>query len=143
VEQGRLTQKAMKNLKLGQEIALPDGTKVKFDKVLEFVGLQVSHDPSQDFVLVFAVLMLVGLMGSLAIKRRRLWLRVTNDRHIVTLHHGLDGREWSRCDVQMEVSGYHHNVAGDFLSLRPGIYVAGAGEAVFSQLRFRALGNGS
>ena len=77
VEQGRLVQKAMKNLKLGQEIALPDGTKIKFDKALEFVGLQVSHDPSQDFVLVFAVLMLVGLMGSLAIKRRRLWLRVT------------------------------------------------------------------
>ena len=77
VDQGRLTQKAMKNLKLGQEIALPDGTKVKFDKVQEFVGLQVSHDPSQDFVLLFAVLMLVGLMASLAIKRRRLWLRVT------------------------------------------------------------------
>jgi cytochrome c biogenesis protein len=70
-------QKAMKNLKLGQEITLDDGTKIKFDKALEFVGLQVSHDPSQDFVLVFAVLMLVGLMGSLAIKRRRLWLRVT------------------------------------------------------------------
>jgi len=40
------------------------------------------------------------------------------------------------------VSGYHHNVAGDFLSLRPGIYVTGGGEAVFSQLRFQALGNG-
>jgi hypothetical protein len=39
----------------------------------------------------------------------------------------------------MEVSGYHHNVAGDFLSLRPAIFVAGAGEAVFSGLGFRAL----
>jgi hypothetical protein len=39
----------------------------------------------------------------------------------------------------MEVSGYHHNVAGDFLSLRPGIYVAGAGAARFSNLRFQAL----
>lgn len=77
VDQGRLVQKAMKNIKLGQEITLDDGTRIKFDKVLEFVGLQVSHDPSQDYVLVFAVLMLVGLMGSLAIKRRRLWLRVT------------------------------------------------------------------
>jgi beta-xylosidase len=73
---------------------------------------------------------------------RRLWLRVTNDRHIVTLHHSVDGREWSKFDVQMEVSGYHHNVAGDFLSLRPGVYVTGSGEAAFSQLRFRALGNG-
>jgi cytochrome c biogenesis protein len=77
VDQGRLVQKAMKNLKLGQEITLDDGTRIRFDKVYEFVGLQVSHDPTQDYVLVFAVLMLVGLMGSLAIKRRRLWLRVT------------------------------------------------------------------
>jgi hypothetical protein len=34
-------------------------------------------------------------------------------------------------DVQMEVSGYHHNVAYDFLSLRP-LYSAGTGEARFS-----------
>ena len=39
----------------------------------------------------------------------------------------------------MEVSGYHHNVAGDFLSLRPAIYVAGRGEGAFSGLGFRAL----
>jgi len=69
----------------------------------------------------------------------RLWLRVTNDRHIVTFHHSLDGRTWVKFDVQMEVSGYHHNVAGDFLSLRPGIYVAGEGEAAFSALEFKAL----
>jgi hypothetical protein len=39
----------------------------------------------------------------------------------------------------MEVSGYHHNVAYDFLSLRPAIYAAGAGEARFRRLRYRAL----
>jgi len=70
---------------------------------------------------------------------RKLWLRVTNDRHIVTLHHSLDGSAWVKFDVQMEVSGYHHNVAGDFLSLRPGLYVLGQGDAVFSQFRYRAL----
>ena len=42
-------------------------------------------------------------------------------------------------DVQMEVSGYHHNVAGDFLSLRPAIFVAGRGQAAFRALGFRAL----
>jgi beta-xylosidase len=70
---------------------------------------------------------------------RRLWLRITNDHHIVTLQHSTDGIAWTRFDVQMEVSGYHHNVAGDFLSLRPAIYVAGTGAAAFSQLNFRAL----
>ena len=52
-----------------------------------------------------------------------------NDRHIVTLHHSPDGKAWTKFDVQMEVSGYHHNVAGDFLSLRPALFVAGPGEA--------------
>jgi hypothetical protein len=39
----------------------------------------------------------------------------------------------------METSGYHHNVAYDFLSLRLGIYAAGAGEVRFRNLQYRAL----
>jgi hypothetical protein len=34
---------------------------------------------------------------------------------------------------------YHHNVAYDFLSLRPVLYVAGTGEARFRDLVYRAL----
>jgi xylan 1,4-beta-xylosidase len=39
----------------------------------------------------------------------------------------------------MEVSGYHHNVCGGFLMLRPGLYAAGDGEARFRAFRYRAL----
>jgi hypothetical protein len=39
----------------------------------------------------------------------------------------------------MEVSGYHHNVRGGFLSLRPGLYASGPGEAQFRDFRFTAL----
>jgi beta-xylosidase len=69
----------------------------------------------------------------------KLWLKVRNDRHIVTFHHSDDGERWTKFDVQMEVSGYHHNVAGDFLSLRPALFCAGKGEAAFSRLAFQAL----
>jgi beta-xylosidase len=69
----------------------------------------------------------------------RLWLRITNNRHIVTIHHSPDGKRWSKFYVQMEVSGYHHNVSYDFLSLRPGIYAAGDGEVKFRNLVYRAL----
>ncbi|HZX78552.1 family 43 glycosylhydrolase [Lysobacter sp.] len=69
----------------------------------------------------------------------RLWLRVTNDRHIVTFHHSRDGRTWHKYDVQMEVSGYHHNVAGKFLSLRPGVYASGEGQVRLLDFRYRAL----
>lgn len=69
---------------------------------------------------------------------RRLRLRMTNNRHIVTFHWSLDGAVWTKFDVQMEVSGYHHNVAGDFLSLRPALYASGAGEARFRNLAYQA-----
>jgi hypothetical protein len=39
----------------------------------------------------------------------------------------------------MEVSGYHPNVAYDFLSLRLALYAAGAGEARFANLTYEAL----
>jgi xylan 1,4-beta-xylosidase len=71
--------------------------------------------------------------------RRLRRFRVRNDRHIVTFFHGNDGTSWTKFEAQVEVSGYHHNVAGDFLSLRPALYCAAAGEAAFSQLEYRAL----
>ena len=71
---------------------------------------------------------------------RRMRIRVTNRRHIVNYHTSVDGgRTWAKFDRGMEVSGYHHNVRGGFLMLRPGLYAAGPGEAVFSDFRYEAL----
>lgn len=68
-----------------------------------------------------------------------LWLRVTNNRHIVTIHSSTDGKVWTTYPVQMEVSGYHHNVAGKFLALTPALYAAGAGQVELRTVRYRAL----
>jgi beta-xylosidase len=70
---------------------------------------------------------------------RRFFISMENNRHIVTFHTSPDGAAWTKFDVQMEVSGYHHNTAYDFLSLRPGLYVAGAGRACFRNFRHQAL----
>jgi beta-xylosidase len=70
---------------------------------------------------------------------RRLRLRIKNNRHIVTVHYSVDGRTWTKFSNQFEVSGYHHNVAGDFLSLRPAIYAAGKGEVRIRDVRYTAL----
>lgn len=72
-------------------------------------------------------------------KGGRLWLRVTNNRHIVTVHTRTDGTAWQKYPVQMEVSGYHHNVAGRFLALKPALYAAGDGTVTFRSFRYRAL----
>jgi xylan 1,4-beta-xylosidase len=70
---------------------------------------------------------------------RTLHLRLRNDRHIVTIDYSIDGAQWERYDRGMEVSGYHHNVGYDFLSLRPALYAAGSGEVRFRNFKYRAL----
>ncbi len=77
VDSGRLKQVARQNLRPGEQLTLPDRTVVRFDGVTRFVSLQVSYDPAQRWVLGFAVLVLGGLGLSLAVKRRRFWVRVT------------------------------------------------------------------
>ncbi|MFC7449263.1 cytochrome c biogenesis protein ResB [Rhodococcus daqingensis] len=76
VNQGRMAKQDRVNLRPGESATLPDGTKVQFDGAKEFVNLQVSHDPAQQWVLVFAISMMAGLLVSLLIKRRRIWVRV-------------------------------------------------------------------
>jgi xylan 1,4-beta-xylosidase len=39
----------------------------------------------------------------------------------------------------MEVSGIHHNVFGGFLSLKVGVYAAGAGTVRLRDFRYHAL----
>jgi cytochrome c biogenesis protein len=77
IDQKRLVKQARVNLTPGQKTTLKDGTVVSFDGVKQWVSLQVSHDPTQNWVLIFAIALLVGLFGSLTIKRRRYWIRMT------------------------------------------------------------------
>ena len=79
LDTGELTRVARENMRPGDEITLDDGTRVRFDGVRDWVSLQVSHDPAQVWVLVSAVFVLVGLMLSLAVRRRRFWVRLTPD----------------------------------------------------------------
>jgi len=77
IEQGRLTKEARVNLGLGESTRLDDGTIVRFDGAVPFINVQVSHDPAQIWVLVFALTMMGGLLVSLVVRRRRIWIRIT------------------------------------------------------------------
>jgi cytochrome c biogenesis protein len=62
----------------GQRVRLPDGLgSVRFDGWQRWVKLQVSNSPGKGIALTGVVLALVGLSGSLFIRRRRTWVRVT------------------------------------------------------------------
>lgn len=77
IHQGRMTKVARSNLKAGEHIRLDDGTLVRFDGAVPFVNIQVSHDPADIWVLVFAMTMMAGLVVSLVVRRRRIWIRIT------------------------------------------------------------------
>jgi cytochrome c biogenesis protein len=77
VDSGRLNRVARGNLFPGEQLTLPDRTVVRFDGVTRFASLQVSYDPAQRWVLGFAIGVLGGLALSLAVKRRRFWVRVS------------------------------------------------------------------
>ncbi len=63
----------------GRTVELPDGLgKVTFDGWQRWVKVQVSDSPGKGVALAGVVLALVGLMGSLFIRRRRAWVRVTS-----------------------------------------------------------------
>ena len=62
----------------GDTVQLPNGLgSVTFDKVVSWQRIQISHTPGKDVALLGVVLALLGLMGSLFIRSRRVWLRVT------------------------------------------------------------------
>ena len=73
----KLTKVGAANMRIGQTATFPGGVKVTFDGWRPWVSLQVSHDPSQDYLLISAVAMVIGLLGSLGVRRRRIWLRMT------------------------------------------------------------------
>ncbi|MFB2554354.1 cytochrome c biogenesis protein ResB [Herbiconiux liangxiaofengii] len=65
-------------LKPGETADLPNGLgTVSLDDVKRFASFDVHHDPTQGWVLLFAILVLAGLLTSLFIPRRRVWVKAT------------------------------------------------------------------
>lgn len=62
----------------GESAELPNGLgTVSLDEVKRFASFDVSFDPGQNWVLLFSILIVAGLLASLMIPRRRLWVRLT------------------------------------------------------------------
>jgi cytochrome c biogenesis protein len=73
---GRNTDNPSLLLKLGDTVEMPNGLgSVEFSEVKRFVSLDVHHDPTQIWVLIFAILVLGGLLTGLFVPRRRVWIK--------------------------------------------------------------------
>lgn len=61
----------------GQSYTLPNGQgSISFDGLKRYVALDIHHNPGQEWALGFALFSLAGLIASLFLTRRRLWVRV-------------------------------------------------------------------
>ena len=63
-------------LRVGETMTLPDGEgSLTFDGVRRFANFQIAYDPGTRISLLAAILLLTGLVASLTIRRRRVWVR--------------------------------------------------------------------
>lgn len=95
------------NLTIGQTKTFAGGVSVRFDGWKPWVSIQVSHDPAQGYLLWSAALMVLGLFGSLGVRRRRIWLRLTPSDSAAAPSLTVEG-------TKVEVGGLARSDSGNF-----------------------------
>ncbi|MFF1881165.1 cytochrome c biogenesis protein ResB [Pseudarthrobacter sp. NPDC058196] len=92
----------------GSTYTLPDGKgTISFDGVKRYIGVDIHHNPGQVYALVFALLAVAGLIVSLYVNRRRVWVRTGT---------AADGR--TMVEYGLLARGEDHRLAGEAAALR-------------------------
>ena len=75
-----MTKIGLESMKPGATWTLPDGRgTLEFAGVDEYANFAVAHDPGKEWALAAAVAAILGLLVSLFIPRRRVWVRAKSD----------------------------------------------------------------
>ncbi|MFD2763809.1 cytochrome c biogenesis protein ResB [Micromonospora eburnea] len=77
IDNGKLKQVGDKKLGLGEKWTLDDGSTLEFLGTEPYITIAVRYAPGQTLMLGACVTLLLGLMGSLFARRRRVWFRVS------------------------------------------------------------------
>jgi cytochrome c biogenesis protein len=95
-------------LEPGTSYTLPDGKgSVSFDGVKRYIGVDIHHNPGQLYALIFALLAVAGLILSLYVNRRRVWVRTGTH---------ADGR--TMVEYGLLARGEDHRLAGEAAAIR-------------------------
>jgi cytochrome c biogenesis protein len=92
----------------GMSHTLPDGKgSISFDGVKRYIGVDIHHNPGQLYALIFALLAVAGLVTSLYVNRRRVWVRTGTH---------ADGR--TMVEYGLLARGEDHRLAGESAAIR-------------------------
>jgi len=92
----------------GATVNLPEGKgSITFDGVKKYIGVDIHHNPGQLYALIFGLLAVAGLMTSLYVNRRRVWVRTGTH---------TDGR--TMVEYGLLARGEDHRLAGEAAALR-------------------------
>jgi beta-xylosidase len=85
-----------------------------------------------------------GSMGKLrktriAVPENKMTLRILFDHNEVEFFAGADEKSLEKFANSEDLEGYNHSTFGGYLSLRPSLYSAGDGNAIFRNFRYRKL----
>jgi beta-xylosidase len=64
------------------------------------------------------------------------FLKIRNDANEVSFYYSGDGKKWRRVERSLDITGYNHNVFGQFLSLRAGLFAFGTGKVRFANFNY-------
>jgi cytochrome c biogenesis protein len=81
INTSKMKKVALSSLTPGESYKFPEG-EITFEGLTPWVNLQVVSDPGKTYALFGAIVAILGLLASLFGRRRRIWVRVTEDKKV-------------------------------------------------------------
>ena len=73
------------------------------------------------------------------VHKRHVFLKLKNYEDVVDMYYSLDGKNWTKTTNSFDISGYHHNVLGEFLAVRIALVSIGEGSVTFKDFNYQPI----
>lgn len=109
------------------------GGLVLFYDERSYSGIAVSKDH------IFSILRTWQNPSEKNLTGNHIFLRLQSRNHLVNMYYSSDGVNWNKVESSLEMSGFHHNVLGGFMSLRVGLSAIGTGKVRFKNFIYEPV----
>ena len=75
IDTSKMERIALKSLRIGESYSFGEVGSITFNGVVPWVNLQIVKDPGKQYALIGSLLAITGLLMSLFLRQRRIWIR--------------------------------------------------------------------